>query len=61
MITGPHAARKLRSQGFRSPLALSNWQAHMMIRGDTTAEAGLPVNLRCLNGDTLRLRLAETG
>jgi L-ascorbate metabolism protein UlaG (beta-lactamase superfamily) len=38
VITEPHAARKLRSQGFRSPLALSNWQSHTMTRGDAAVK-----------------------
>lgn len=38
VITEPHAARKLRSQGFRAPLALSNWQSHTMTRGDVSVE-----------------------
>ena len=38
VITEPHAARKLRSQGFRAPLALANWQSHTMTRGDASVE-----------------------
>jgi L-ascorbate metabolism protein UlaG (beta-lactamase superfamily) len=34
VITGPHAARKLISQGFRSPVALSAWQSRIITRGD---------------------------
>jgi L-ascorbate metabolism protein UlaG (beta-lactamase superfamily) len=34
VVTEPHAARKLRRQGFRSPIALSTWQAHAFTRGD---------------------------
>jgi L-ascorbate metabolism protein UlaG (beta-lactamase superfamily) len=34
VITEPHAARKLRKQGFRSPVALSTWQSRVMTRGD---------------------------
>ncbi|MBV9206694.1 MAG: MBL fold metallo-hydrolase, partial [Actinobacteria bacterium] len=34
VITEPHAARKLRSQGFRSPIALSTWQSQVVTRGD---------------------------
>jgi L-ascorbate metabolism protein UlaG (beta-lactamase superfamily) len=30
ILTEPHAARKLRRQGFRSPIALSTWQSHTM-------------------------------
>jgi L-ascorbate metabolism protein UlaG (beta-lactamase superfamily) len=38
VITEPHAARKLRSQGFRSPLALTTWQSHTVTRGDATVQ-----------------------
>jgi L-ascorbate metabolism protein UlaG (beta-lactamase superfamily) len=38
IVTEPHAARKLRSQGFRSPLALSTWQSQVFTRGG--AEVG---------------------
>jgi L-ascorbate metabolism protein UlaG (beta-lactamase superfamily) len=34
VITEPHAARKLISQGFRSPVALSTWQSRVITRGD---------------------------
>ncbi len=34
IITEPHAARKLRTQGFRSPVALTNWQSQVITRGD---------------------------
>lgn len=34
IITEPHAARKLRRQGFRSPIALSTWQSQVITRGD---------------------------
>jgi L-ascorbate metabolism protein UlaG (beta-lactamase superfamily) len=34
VITEPHAARKLISQGFRSPVALSTWQSRIITRGD---------------------------
>jgi L-ascorbate metabolism protein UlaG (beta-lactamase superfamily) len=34
VITGPHAARNLISQGFRSPVALSTWQSRIVTRGD---------------------------
>jgi L-ascorbate metabolism protein UlaG (beta-lactamase superfamily) len=34
VITEPHAARKLRSQGFRRPVALRTWQAQAITRGD---------------------------
>lgn len=32
IVTEPHAARKLRSRGFRSPIALSTWQAQAFTR-----------------------------
>lgn len=35
IVTEPHAARKLRSQGFRSPVALSNWQSQAFTREGT--------------------------
>lgn len=34
IITEPHAARKLRRQGFRAPAALSTWQSHVVTRDD---------------------------
>ena len=34
VITEPHAARKLRKQGFRRPIALSTWQAQTVTRGE---------------------------
>lgn len=34
VITEPHAARKLRRQGFRAPIALSTWQSQVVTRGD---------------------------
>ncbi len=36
IVTEPHAARKLRSQGFRRPLALDTWQAHDYERAGTS-------------------------
>lgn len=33
VITEPHAARKLRSQGFRSPIALPTWQSQAVTCG----------------------------
>lgn len=30
----PHAARKLRRQGFRNPIALQTWESHELTRGD---------------------------
>jgi L-ascorbate metabolism protein UlaG (beta-lactamase superfamily) len=33
VVTEPHAARKLRAQGFSSPLALSTWQSRAFCRG----------------------------
>jgi L-ascorbate metabolism protein UlaG (beta-lactamase superfamily) len=38
VITEPHAARKLRSQGFRSPVALSTWQSQTVTRDDASVE-----------------------
>jgi L-ascorbate metabolism protein UlaG (beta-lactamase superfamily) len=35
IVTVPHAARKLRAQGFRSPIALSTWQSRAFTRADT--------------------------
>lgn len=35
VVTEPHAARKLRSQGFRSPIGLPTWQSQTFARGDT--------------------------
>jgi L-ascorbate metabolism protein UlaG (beta-lactamase superfamily) len=32
VVTEPHAARKLRNQGFRSPIALSTWQSQSFTR-----------------------------
>jgi L-ascorbate metabolism protein UlaG (beta-lactamase superfamily) len=34
IVTEPHAARKLRRQGFRSPVALSTWQSRTFTRED---------------------------
>lgn len=34
IVTVPHAARKLRAQGFRSPMALSTWQSRAFTRAD---------------------------
>jgi L-ascorbate metabolism protein UlaG (beta-lactamase superfamily) len=34
IVTEPHAARKVRAQGFRSPVALSTWQSQSFSRGD---------------------------
>ena len=34
VITEPHAARKLRRQGFRSPIALATWQSQVFARPD---------------------------
>jgi len=33
VITEPHAARKLRAQGFRRPVALSAWESQTVTRG----------------------------
>jgi L-ascorbate metabolism protein UlaG (beta-lactamase superfamily) len=44
IVTEPHAARKLRSQGFRNPVALQTWESHRVDRGrsrvDVTAMPG---------------------
>lgn len=34
ILTEPHSARKLRSQGFRRPVALETWQTQSLQRGD---------------------------
>lgn len=34
VVTEPHAARKLRAQGFRAPVALPTWQSQVFTRGD---------------------------
>ncbi len=38
IVTVPHAARKLRAQGFRSPIALSTWQSRAFTRADTAVK-----------------------
>jgi L-ascorbate metabolism protein UlaG (beta-lactamase superfamily) len=38
VIAEPHAARKLISQGFRSPVALSAWQSRIITRGDAEVQ-----------------------
>jgi L-ascorbate metabolism protein UlaG (beta-lactamase superfamily) len=38
VITEPHAARKLRKQGFRSPVSLSTWQSRVVTHADGDAE-----------------------
>lgn len=38
VITEPHAARKLRKQGFRSPVPLSTWQSRVITHADGDAE-----------------------
>jgi L-ascorbate metabolism protein UlaG (beta-lactamase superfamily) len=38
IITEPHAARKLRKQGFRSPVPLSTWQSWVVTHADGDAE-----------------------
>lgn len=35
IVTEPHSARKLRSQGFRNPIALETWQSHRLRREDS--------------------------
>lgn len=43
IITEPHAARKLTSQGSRRPIALRNWETQRVVRGDTeVAVTSLP-------------------
>jgi L-ascorbate metabolism protein UlaG (beta-lactamase superfamily) len=39
VVTEPHAARKLRAQGFSSPLALSTWQSRAFCRGGSEVRA----------------------
>ncbi|MDQ4069666.1 MAG: MBL fold metallo-hydrolase [Actinomycetota bacterium] len=34
IVTTPHAARKLRRQGFLAPMALENWESQVFTRGD---------------------------
>lgn len=34
IVTEPHSARKLRSQGFRHPAALETWETQSVTRGD---------------------------
>jgi L-ascorbate metabolism protein UlaG (beta-lactamase superfamily) len=34
IVTTPHAARKLRRQGFRRPTALRTWESQRLVRGD---------------------------
>jgi L-ascorbate metabolism protein UlaG (beta-lactamase superfamily) len=38
VITEPHAARKLRKQGFRSPVPLSTWQSRVITHANGDAE-----------------------
>src|ERR1039458_8824752 len=40
VITEPRAARKLRSQGFRRPIALSTWESQTIVRGGTLLHDG---------------------
>ena len=40
VITEPRAARKLRSQGFRRPIALSTWDSQTIVRGGTLLHDG---------------------
>jgi len=43
IITEPHATRKLRSQGFRAPIALRTWQSQVLNRGRARARvAAMP-------------------
>lgn len=34
IVTEPHSAKKLRSQGFRNPIALETWDTQTVVRGD---------------------------
>jgi hypothetical protein len=34
IVTEPHSAEKLRSQGFRRPIALETWEQQHVVRGD---------------------------
>lgn len=34
IVTEPHSAEKLRSQGFRNPIGLETWQTQTVVRGD---------------------------
>ena len=36
ILTTPHAARKLRSQGFEAPVELETWESQAVVRGDRT-------------------------
>lgn len=38
IVTEPHAARKLRSQGFRAPIALSTWQSQSFTRDSAAVQ-----------------------
>jgi L-ascorbate metabolism protein UlaG (beta-lactamase superfamily) len=38
VVTEPHAARKLRRQGFRSPLGLATWQSQAFTRGSARVQ-----------------------
>ena len=43
IVTEPHSARKLRTQGFRHPVALDTWQSHRLQRGaDEVTITALP-------------------
>jgi L-ascorbate metabolism protein UlaG (beta-lactamase superfamily) len=43
IVTEPHSARKLRSQGFRNPVALDTWQSHRLRRdADEVTITSLP-------------------
>jgi L-ascorbate metabolism protein UlaG (beta-lactamase superfamily) len=43
IVTTPHAARKLRRQGFRRPVALRTWETQRLVRGERTlAVTALP-------------------
>jgi L-ascorbate metabolism protein UlaG (beta-lactamase superfamily) len=47
IITEPHAARKLRRQGFRSPIALSTWESRVIT---SSAAPGCEVRVTSLPG-----------
>src|SRR5690348_4445245 len=56
IVTEPHAARKLRRQGFRSPVALSTWQSHVVARDDAEVRGDVPA--RPARAPAARLRRA---
>lgn len=38
ILTTPHAAKKLRRQGFRAPVAMQTWQSHTVTNTDETVQ-----------------------